>query len=102
MNKLFILLLLFCHMVHAEQDIEFFDKAKSGKQKIEVSLAYDSESLTYSDTTSPSEETKYSGHLSALALDYGYGVSEDISLHTKLFYATGKIEERDQQNSAND
>ena len=102
MKFIILLVLLFSSGAVAEIDIEYFDKAASGKHKVDFALQYINQRHLYSLVSNPSSEVEATASETSLKFDYGYGVSESIALHTKLAYTMGKVEERNSPANTND
>ncbi|MCB0390476.1 MAG: hypothetical protein KDD58_04255 [Bdellovibrionales bacterium] len=102
MRFLVLLSLLCSSLAWAELDIEYFDKAKNGKQMLDFKLKHDSKKLTFSQVNNPTAQREQSVSESQFVFNYGYGISQSVAMHSALGYSLGKIKERNSPSNTND
>ncbi|MCB9026905.1 MAG: hypothetical protein H6625_11340 [Bdellovibrionaceae bacterium] len=102
MKFIILIFLFFPVLVLAEYDVEYFDKALNGKQKIEFLLGYQNQSITKSLVSTPSAKNDITESSSLFNFTYGYGISESMAVHAALGYLSSKITERNSPSSTND
>ncbi len=92
MRLIIILILSLPILTNAALDIKYFDKASNGKQKIDFTIEYSNTSINKSATANSSSKTEITNSETLFALNYGYGLADDMALHFNIGYFLGDEE----------